>query len=140
MIAVPEDKLVTSVLHLNKYVTIGVNVFSHGSSFFMSIAPVRVSIVDLVKRERGNRALHSPHLLSLQPEDALFFLEPFLFKLRSQLWTLDLNKRSSIVFVTYVHQFDHFEQDVQFVGFSSLLSSTAVRLILHNFGGGSGKV
>jgi hypothetical protein len=50
-----------------------VNVFSHGSSFFMLIAPVRVSIVDLVKREHGNRALHLPHLLSLQPEDVLFF-------------------------------------------------------------------
>ena len=49
--------------------------------FFMSIAPVRVSIVDLVKREHGNHALHSPHSLSLQPEDALFFLKPFLFKL-----------------------------------------------------------
>ena len=77
MIAVPEDKLVTSVLHLNKYVTIGVNVFNHGSNFFMLIAPVRISIVDLVKRDCGKRALHLPHLLSLQPEDVLFFLEPF---------------------------------------------------------------
>ena len=81
--------------------------------FFMLIAPVRVSIVDLVKRDHGNRALHLPHLLSLQPKDVLFFLEPFLFKLQSQLWTLDSNKRSSIVFITHVHQLDHFEQGIQ---------------------------
>ena len=140
MIAVPDNRLVTSVLHLNKYVTIGVNVFSHGSSIFMLIAPVSVSIVDLVKRERRNHALHLPHLLSLQPEDALFFLEPFLFKSWSQLCTLDLNKRSSIVFVTYVHQLDHFEQGIQSIGFSFSLSSIVLWLILHNFGGGSGKV
>ena len=106
----------------------------------MSIAPVSVSTVDLVKREHGNCALHLPHLLSLQPEDALFFLEPFLFKLQSQLCTLDLNKRSSIVFVTHVHQLDHFEQGIQSVGFSFLLSSTVSWLISHNFGGRSGKV
>ena len=93
-----------------------------------------------MKREHGNHALHSPHLLSLQPEAVLFFLEPFLFKLWSQLWTLDLNKRSSIMFVTHVHQLDHFEQGIQSVGFLLLLLFTVVWLILHNFGGGSGKV
>ena len=79
LIAVPDDRLVTSVLQRKRYVTSGVNVFSHGSIFFIVIAPVS-SIIDFKKVGLGNRALHLPHLLSLQIADGLLLcLVPSLF-------------------------------------------------------------
>ena len=96
LIAVPEDRLVTSVLQQKRYVTSGVNVFSHGSNFFMVIAPVS-SIIDFKNVGLGNRALHLPHILSRQlAEDLPLCLIPFLFWPLS-LWLLNCTSIISVI-------------------------------------------
>ena len=60
LIAVPERRLVVSVLHRKRYVTREENVLIHASPFFIFIAPVaRSTIVDSTIT-LGNRALHFP--------------------------------------------------------------------------------
>ena len=63
LMAVPDNRLVMSVLHLSKYVTIGVNVFIHFSPFFILSAPVLGSTCVSSKICLGNRALQLPCLL-----------------------------------------------------------------------------
>ena len=95
LIAVPDARLVTSVLQRRRYVTIGVNVLIHASNFFSVIAPVS-SIEVLGAVGQGKRALHLPILLSIHPAYVLFFfLVPSFLTPRLQLWTLERSRRSS---------------------------------------------
>src|ERR1700678_3649740 len=95
LMAVPDAKLVTSVLQRRRNVTKCVNVLIHASFFFRVIAPVS-SMEDSGAVFQGKRALHLPNLLSIHPAYVLFFfLVPSFLTPLLQLWTLDRNRRSS---------------------------------------------
>src|ERR1700678_1170130 len=111
----------------------GVNVFSHGSNFFIVIAPVS-SIIDFKNVGLGNCALHLPHILSLQLAEGLpLCLVPFLFWPLSQLCTFERINKSSTVCLN----FDHHESRILHAlhGNSFILG-----IDLHFGGGGSGIV
>jgi hypothetical protein len=74
LMAVPDARLVTSVLQQRINVTRGVKVLIQDSFFFILIAPVS-STEDLTAVGQGNHALHLPHLLSMQPA-YVFFITP----------------------------------------------------------------
>src|SRR5882724_8976070 len=71
LIAVPDNRLVTSELHLSRYVTIGVRVLIHLSPFLISSAPVLGSTSVLSNICLGNHALQFPCLL-MQPLCSFF--------------------------------------------------------------------
>src|SRR6266481_9974391 len=71
LIAVPDNRLVTSELHLSRYVTIGVRVLIHLSPFLIWSAPVLGSTSVLSNICLGNRALQFPCLL-MQPLRSFF--------------------------------------------------------------------
>src|SRR5882724_4989451 len=73
LIAVPDNRLVTSELHLNKYVTIGVRVLIHFSPFLILSAPVLGSTSVFSNVCLGNCALQFPCLL-MQPLRSFFFV------------------------------------------------------------------
>src|SRR6267378_1065002 len=72
LIAVPDNRLVTSELHLSKNVTIGVRVLIHLSPFFILSAPVLGSTSVFSNVCLGNLALQFPRLL-IQPLRSFFF-------------------------------------------------------------------
>src|ERR1700692_2034823 len=127
LIAVPDNRLVTSELHLSKNVTIGVRVLIHLSPFFILSAPVLGSTSVFSNVCLGNLALQFPCLL-IQPLRSFFCFFSAGIELR-HLWTFDLRIKSSTVFLKFCHQLAVFSQ------YSHLLQSHSV-----GFGGASGKV
>src|ERR1700683_5612755 len=128
LIAVPDNRLVTSELRLNRYVTIGVKVLIHLSPFLILSAPVLKSTPVFSKVCLGNRALQFPCLL-IQPLRSFFcFFSSAEIEVR-HLSTFDLKIKSSTVFLKFCHQLAVLSQD------SHLLQSRSV-----GSGGASGKV
>src|SRR5882762_5229988 len=128
LIAVPDNRLVTSELHLNKYVTVGVRVLIHFSPFLILSAPVLGSTSVFSNVCLGNRALQFPCLL-IQPLRSFFcFFSSAGIEVR-HLWTFDLRIKSSTVFSKFFHQLVVFSHD------SHLLQSQSI-----GSGGASGKV
>src|ERR1700721_1940336 len=78
LIAVPDNRLVTSELHLSRNVTIGVRVLIHLSPFLILRAPVLGSTSVFSNVCLGNLALQFPCLL-IQP--LLFFFFAFSHQL-----------------------------------------------------------
>src|SRR6202051_124820 len=128
LIAVPDNRLVISELHLSRYVTIGVRVLIHLSPFLILSAPVLGSTSVFSNVCLGNRALQFPCLL-IQPLHSFFcFFSSAGIEVR-HLWTFDLRIKSSTVFLKFCHQKAVLSQH------SHLLHSQSV-----GFGGASGKV
>src|SRR6202044_3653445 len=104
LIAVPDNRLVTSELHLSKNVTIGVRVLIHFSPFLILSAPVLGSTSVFSKVCLGKRALQFPCLL-IQPLLSFFcFFSSAGIEMR-HLSTFDLRLQSSTVFLKFCHQF-----------------------------------
>src|ERR1700734_3782302 len=116
LIAVPDNRLVTSELHLSRNVTIGVRVLIHFSPFLILSAPVLGSTSVFSKVCLGKHALQFPCLL-IQP-----LLSFFCFFSSAGI-------KSSTVFLKFCHQLAVVLQD------SHLSQSQSV-----GFGGASGKV
>src|SRR6266403_1542095 len=129
LMAVPESRLVMSVLHLNRNVTNGVNVFIHTSPFFIFNAPVFGSTSVCSYKGLGNLALHFPCLL-IQVGLSFFATCSFAERFLLQLCTLEWSTSSSTVFLNLVHQHCTFLQSEQSLQLFSL----------HIDGGDSGKV
>src|ERR1700677_402888 len=128
LMAVPDNRLVISELHLSRNVTSGVKVLIHFSPFLILSAPVLGSTLVFSKVCLGNRALQFPCLL-IQPLRSFFcFFSSAGIEVR-HLWTFDLRIKSSTVFLKFCHQMAVLLQD------SHLLHSQSV-----GFGGASGKV
>src|ERR1700722_19865906 len=110
LIAVPDNKLVTSELHLSRNVTIGVRVLIHLSPFLILSAPVLGSTSVLSKVCLGNRALQFPYLL-IQPLRSFFcFFSSAGIEVR-RVGTVDLRIKASTVFLKFFHQLAVFSQD-----------------------------
>src|ERR1700676_2728912 len=104
LIAVPDNRLVTSELHLSRYVTIGVRVLIHLSPFLILSAPVLGSTSVFSNVCLGNRALQFPCLL-IQPLCSFFcFFSSAGTEVR-HLCTFDLKIKSSTVFLNFFHFF-----------------------------------
>src|ERR1700735_2206529 len=128
LMAVPDNRLVTSELHLSRNVTIGVKVLIYFSPFLILSAPVLGSTSVFSKVSLGNRALQFPCLL-IQPLRSFFcFFSSAGMEVR-HLWTFDLRIKSSTVFLKFCHQKAVLSQD------SHLLQSQPV-----GSGGASGNV
>src|SRR5882762_6298889 len=128
LIAVPDNRLVTSELHLNRYVTTGVRVLIHFSPFLTLSAPVLGSTWVSSNICLGNRALQFPCLL-IHPLRSFFcFFSSAGIEVR-HLCTLEFRIKSSTVSLNFCHQLAVSSQD------SHLLQSQSVCS-----GGGSGKV
>src|ERR1700733_10466094 len=103
--AVPDLRLVTSVLQRNTYEITLEKLLIHGSLFFTLSAPVTGSTSVCSKSSRGNRALHLSHLLSVQPLYAFdLFCVPSLLMLVLQVCILDFETISSTVNAKPSHQ------------------------------------
>src|SRR6202020_543664 len=128
LIAVPDNRLVTSELHLSRNVTIGVRVLIHLSPFLILRAPVLGSTSVFSNVCLGNLALQFPYLL-IQPLHSFFcFFSSAGIEVR-HLWTLDFRIKSSTVHLKYCHQLAVFTQGLH------VLQSHSV-----GSGGGSGRV
>src|SRR5882762_7508543 len=128
LIAVPDNRLVTSELHLNRYVRIGVRVLIQLSPFLILSAPLFGSTSVFSNVCLGNRALQFPCLLT-QPLRSFFcFFSSAGIEVR-HLCTFDLRIKSSTVFLKLCHQLAVFSDASHFVQSQSVGS-----------GGLSGKV
>src|ERR1700683_1200893 len=78
-IAVPESRLVTSVLLRIRHVTSAVTVLSIDSPFLMLRAPLSILTSVCSNVLRGKCALHLPHLLLKQPVTGWCLLTMSLF-------------------------------------------------------------
>src|ERR1700720_565805 len=77
-IAVPESRLVTSVLLRIRYLTSAVTVLSIDSPFLILRAPLAIFTSVCSNVLRGKCALHLPHLLLKQPVIGWYLLTVFL--------------------------------------------------------------
>src|ERR1700691_5511967 len=128
LIAVPDNRLVTSELHLSRNVTSGVKVLIQLSPFLILNAPVLGSTSVFSKICLVNHALQFPYLL-IQPLRSFFcFFSSAGIEVR-HLCTFDLRIKSSTVFLNFCHQLAVISQD------SHLSQSQPV-----GSGGASGKV
>src|ERR1700680_3965545 len=103
LIAVPDNRLVTSELHLSRDVTIGVRVLIHFSPFLILSAPVLGSTSVFSKVCLAKRALQFPCLL-IQPLLSFFcFFSSAGIEVR-HLLTFDSRIKSSTAFLKFCHQ------------------------------------
>ena len=128
LIAVPDNRLVTSELHLSRNVTIGVRVLIHFSPFLMLSAPVLGSTSVFSNVCLENFALQFPCLL-IQPLLSFFCFFSSAGMEVQHLWTFDLRIKSSTVFLKFCHQLAVFSQN------SHVLQSQSV-----GYRGTSGKI
>src|SRR6202041_1905119 len=128
LMAVPDNRLVTSELHLSRNVTIGVRVLIHLSPFLILSAPVLGSTSVFSNVCLGNLALQFPCLL-IQPLLSFFCFFSSAGIEVQHLGTLRLRIKSSKVFLKFCHQLVVLSQD------SHLLQLQSV-----DSGGASGKV
>ena len=134
LMAVPDARLVTSVLQWRINVNRGMKILIQDSFFFNVIAPVS-STEDSIAVGRGNRALHFPHLLSMQLAYVFFFfLVPSFKVFLFQLCTFKRSSRSSVTVRLVLFQSANFLQRIQDSSASDLTCT------LHGIGGGMGIV